>query len=135
MGNAIDFHRSMASMSREQLFAVLRDRSDYVPDAVSAAIEELQRRGVDAFAISAAEDEGLESAPAAISRSKIELGLLQKLLWVLLPFLAVTPLATKRIRQYSDAGYHRKSLQIMELSFIGFNLYVFAAMALTAILR
>lgn len=125
----------MASKSREQLFTVLRDRSDYVPDAVAAAIEELQRRGVDAFAISSAEDEGIESAPAALSRSKVELSLIQKLLWVLLPILAITPLATKRIRQYSEGGFHLKSLQIMELSFIGFNFYVLTGMVVAAILR
>ena len=125
----------MTTLSREQLFEVLRERADYVPDAVNAAIAELQRRGVDAFAIAAAEDEGIESAPMATVRSQVELSFGQKLLWLLLPFLGVTPLAVKRIRQYSQGGFHRKSLQIMEFSFIGFNLYALTAMLLTMFLR
>lgn len=125
----------MATRSREQLFEVLRERADYVPDAVNAAIAELQKRGVDAFSIAEAEDAGLESVPMAGLRSKVELNARQKLLWLMLPFLALTPLAVSRIRLYSQGGFHRKSLQVMEFSFIGFNLYTLAVMVLTTILR
>lgn len=125
----------MAALSREQLLAVLRERYDYVPGAIAAAQSELKRRGVNAFEIAAAEDEGLAATPGAMQRSIQELTAGQKATWLLLPLLAISPIASSRYRLYSNGGYHRKSLQIMEYSFIGFLTYGLAGLVLLLLLR
>ncbi len=120
--------RVMSGRSTRQLLALLRERDDYVPDAVAAAMAELKRRGVSAFDVSNAWDDGELEAEARLRLASIPLQKSWKIFWLLLPFLALTPLGAFYIRRYVDGGYRRRSIQFLEAVIIGFTGYLILLM-------
>jgi hypothetical protein len=130
-----DFHAVMARRSKEQLLAVVREGHDYVPDAVQAAYSELKRRGVNAFDIAAAEDLALENQSLQIQLSKVSMTSKEALLWLLFPIWALSPWGVKRFETYANAGFRRKSIQILEFAFIGFSLYTLLAIVVMQFVR
>jgi hypothetical protein len=114
----------MRGRNSAQLLAILRARHEYVPGAVEAALAELRRREVSGFDVSAALDEGSDIAAAATQLARQPLPNRWKLFWVLLPFLAITPLGTKHFHRWADLGYHRCSVQFLEFATIGFMVYL-----------
>lgn len=129
-----DFQAVMARRSKEQ-FAVVREGHDYVPDAVQAAYSELKRRGVNAFVIAAAEDLALENQVVQIQLSKVSMTPKEALLWLLLPFWALSPWGVRRFEAYANEGFRRKSMQILEFAFIGFSLYTLLAIVVMQFVR
>lgn len=117
----------MAGRSTPQLLDVLRTGYDYVPEAVLAAENELKQRGVDAFSIADARDAAIENEPVAASRAKASMTWREAMIWLALPVLAMTPWGSKAFGDYSNGGYHRKALQLLESAFIGFSIYLLAA--------
>jgi hypothetical protein len=122
-----DYHLIMAGRSKEQLLAVLRERYDYEPEAVMAAQAELKRRGVNGFDIAAAEDEAEGRAIAVQQLAETPLTQRERMLWLCLPFLALTPWGPLRLDRYGRQGQRRKVLQAMEYVLIGFSAYVLGA--------
>ncbi len=130
-----DFHAVMARRSKEQLLAVVREGHDYVPDAVQAAYSELKRRGVNAFDIAAAEDLALENQIVQGQLSKVSMTSKEALLWLLLPFWALSPWGVRQFEKYANTGFRRKSIQILEFAFIGFSLYTLLAIVVMQFVR
>ncbi len=126
----IDFHGVMARRTKEQLLAVVREGHDYVPDAIEAAYSELKRRGVNAFDIAAAEDLAIENKIRQAQLAVVSMPAKEAVLWLLFPILAMIPWGVRRFKTYADAGYHRKSIQILEFAFIGFTIYTLLSIAL-----
>jgi hypothetical protein len=124
---AKDFQVMMSKRSKDQLLGVLREHYDYVPEAVAAANAELKRRGVNAFDIAAAADLGEENSPKADLMAAEPLQWQQALVWLLFPFLALTPIGTKRFKAYADQGFRCKSVQMLEVCVIGFSIYALVA--------
>ncbi|HEX2900268.1 MAG TPA: hypothetical protein VHS96_11175 [Bacteroidia bacterium] len=131
----VDFSDVMARRTKEQLLSVLREAHDYVPEALQAANAELERRGVNRFDIAAAEDMAEDNVHRTKLLASESMRWPEALLWLLLPVLSMTPWGTARFRKYANAGYRRKSLQLLELSFIGFSLYSLAFLIVVKLFR
>ncbi len=122
--NETSFEHVMAVRSTHHLLALLRERHDYLPEAISAALAELKRRNVSGFDISNAMDDGDDVAKSAALSAQVALPKRMLLLWLLLPFLALTPFGAHYYRAYVSGGYRRQSLQFLEVTTIGFTGYM-----------
>lgn len=131
----IDFHNVMARRTKEQLLAVVREGHDYVPDAIEAAYSELKRRGVNAFDIAAAEDLAIENKIRQDQLASLSMTLREAILWLLLPFWALTPWGVRRFERYTQDGFRKKSIQILEFAFIGFSVYTLIAIVVMQFVR
>ena len=120
----ISMREVMRGRSSAQLLAVLRARHEYVPGAVEAALAELRRREVSGFDVSDALDDGVEVAAADAQLERLPLSIGWKLFWLLLPFMAITPLGTMHFHRWADNGYRRRSVQFLEFATIGFVVYL-----------
>jgi hypothetical protein len=125
-----DFHLVMASRSKEQLLAVLRESYDYEPEAVEAAHDELRRRGVNGFDIAAAEDEAEVRALEQDACERVPLSKRETLVWLLLPFLALTPWGPLQLLRYGRFGHRRKAIQAMECVVIGLSGYLLGGLVI-----
>jgi hypothetical protein len=123
-----DFARLMAARSTGQLLALLRARHDYLPAAIAAAVAELQRREVSGFEVTNALDEGLEAAQAHVQSAQLPLSRAWMVFWLLLPFLALTPLGAWHFRRHVAAGHRRRSVMFLEAATIGFMGYMIGFM-------
>lgn len=130
----IDFRKVMADRTKAQLLMVLQESHDYVPEAVIAAQEELQRRGVNGFDIAEAIDLGESYALTSKELAGISLTNKERILWLLLPFLVMTPWGPRQFRKYANHGYRRKSIEFLEVAFIGFSLYLLGIIGLTRLI-
>lgn len=126
---------NMQQRTTQQLLTVLREAHDYLPEAVEKADEELRRRGVNGFDIASAIDSGQDFQWQMMRTEEIPLSRRELLFWLLLPFLGLTPLGPRQYRKFADAGFRRKSLQLLETVFIGCSLYLLALMLLLPSLR
>lgn len=121
--NETSFEHVMAARSTPHLLALLRERHDYRPEATSAALAELKRRNVSGFDISNAMDDGDDVAKSIAQTAQLALPKGMMILWLLLPFLAITPLGARYYHHYAAGGYRRRTLQFLEVTTIGFTAY------------
>ena len=122
--NETSFELVMAARSTDNLLAVLRARHEYLPEAIAAALVELKRRNVSGFDISNAMDDGDDVAKSVAQAAQLTLPTGMLLLWLLLPFLALTPIGARYYHIYSSGGYRRRTLQFLEVTTIGFTAYM-----------
>ncbi len=124
----------MAGRSTAQLLTLLRERHAYLPSAVAAAVQELQRREVSGFEVSNALDDGDAEALTQSQIADLPLPNGWIAFWLVLPFLAMTPIGTQHFHRWAAGGYRRSSVQYLEVVTIGFTAYMIMVMVMLALL-
>jgi hypothetical protein len=118
----------MAGRSTAQLLALLRERHAYLPSAVAAAVQELHSREVSGFEVSNALDDGDAETLTLSQIAELPLPKGWIAFWLLLPFLAMTPIGTRHFHRWAASGYRRRSVQYLEVVTIGFTAYMIVVM-------
>ena len=118
------FHPVMAGKNEEELSTVLLNRREYVPDAVMAARQELEKRGLSRQELEVLEAEGLALQAAAEARAELPLSIREKQLYFIFSFLLLTPLAAFFYRKYMDTGEERRGWDSIAMVLLGLLFYI-----------
>lgn len=102
---------------------MLLNRRDYVPDAVMAAREELEKRGLSRQELEVLEAESLALQAAAEARAELPLSNRDKQLYFIFSFLMFTPFVAFFYRKYLDAGEERRAWDSMAMVLLGLLFY------------
>jgi hypothetical protein len=118
------FAKVMAGHGTAQLLTILRQQQDYVPAAIEAALAELSKRNISAFDVNNAIDDHFMGIAARNAIADLPLRPNQMLIWLLFPFLALSPLGIRFFQNAVQNGERRRSIQFLELATIGFTGYM-----------
>ncbi|MEM1000947.1 MAG: hypothetical protein AAGN35_28085 [Bacteroidota bacterium] len=118
------FRPVMAQHSDEELHRVMRQRRDYVPEALTACVQELRERGISEAELEALEAEGRAHEAAADALAELPLESREKQLYFLFSFLMFTPLVAFFYRKYAEKGEERRSWESITMVLLGVLFYL-----------
>lgn len=104
----------------------MAERQDYVPEALRAAEAEIARREIPMAVLDQALAVGKQAEAEALERKDIPLPRHWKFLYFFFSFLIISPVVVFFFRHHADRNYDRRSMESIEMTFLGFLFYMAA---------
>lgn len=120
------FAEHMARLSDMALLRVFAERQDYVPEALRAAEEELDRRKIPQNIVEQAIEVGKQAQAIALERKNIPLSSTWKALYFVFAPFALSPIVVFFFRYHADRDYDLRSVESINMTFLGLLFYMAA---------
>lgn len=124
------FDERMAKLSDEELYDVLANEADYLPEAIDAAKKEIQNRNLSSEKLAEFETHVQEKQQAETEKAGLPLS------WPIRIFMFLFPLGVAQIlvsEYYRNQGYQRKAKECW--TWMGYGILFYIALIILPLFR